>query len=91
MSNEERRAELALWMEERRITVAALPEAMGVTHVFVSKMLQRDTIPAKRRKQMIALGFPEELLPPAFAGPFGRPRSTRFFGARKPQESISES
>ena len=91
MSNEERRAELALWMEERKITMSALSEAMGVTHAFVGKMLQRDTIPAKRRRQMIALGFPEDLLPPAFAGPFGRPRSTRFFGAVEPGDSASDS
>lgn len=86
MSNEERQAALALWLEERHITAQALADAMGVSRVFVTKMLSRETIPEKRHRQMVALGLPEELLPPIFKGPFGRPRSARFFGAYEPQQ-----
>ena len=63
MSNEKRQAELALWMEERHITIQSLADALGVSRPFVSAMLNRETIPAKRHKQMLTLGFPGELLP----------------------------
>lgn len=75
MSNDERRAALKLWLEERRVTWKALADAMGVSPVFVRVMLmERDTIPARRHKQMLTLGIPEELLPAPFAGAFGRPK-----------------
>ncbi len=80
MSNEERQAALTLWLEERQITFQALADAMGVSRPFVTAMLNRDTIPAKRHKQLVALGIPEELLPPVFTGAYGRPRAPRFFG-----------
>lgn len=80
MSNEERQAALTLWLEERKVTFQALADAMGVSRPFVKVMLlDRETIPAKRRKQLVTLGLPEELLPPAYTGPMGRPRSTPIF------------
>lgn len=69
MSNEERRADLKLWMEERHISNQALADVLGVSRPFVCKMLSRDTIPAKRHKQMLMLGFPEELLPVPYQEP----------------------
>lgn len=75
MSNEERRAALELWLEERRISRQRLADALGVSGSFVRVMLQRDTIPAKRHRQLVLLGIPEELLPPVFEGKPGRPRS----------------
>ena len=78
MSNEERQAALMLWLEENGVTLQAIAEAMGVSRAFVSVMLRRETVPAKRRRQLIVLGLPEELLPPAFEGSMGRPRAPRF-------------
>lgn len=69
MSNEERQAALILWMEERHISIQALAEALGVSRPFASVMLNRETIPAKRHKQMLRLGFPPELLPPPYHKP----------------------
>lgn len=79
MSNEERQADLKLWLEERKISIQALADAMGVSRTFVSVMLQRETIPPKRHKQLVTLGLPEVLLPPPFTGAYGRPRSPRLF------------
>lgn len=69
MSNEERKAALTLWMEERHISIQALADAIGVSRAFVSVMLNRDTIPEKRHRQMLRLGFPLELLPPPYHKP----------------------
>lgn len=79
MSNEERLAALMLWLEEREISYQALADVMGVSRPFIQKMLHRDTIPAKRHKQLVALGIPEELLPSVFTGLYGRPPSPRNF------------
>ena len=73
MSNEQRIEELKLWMEERKISTYALAELMGVSQAFVYLMLKRENIPEKRHRQLIAIGFPERLIPPAFLGPKGRP------------------
>jgi len=91
MSNEERQAALRIWLEERQISLQTLADAMGVTRAFVSVMLRRDTIPARRHKQLVALGLPEDLLPPIFTGAFGRPPSACFFGAMAPQEPSAAS
>lgn len=72
-TSEARRCALQLWMEERRWTAQWLADAMGVSRQFVKAMLERDTMPAKRHKQMVRLGVPEELLPPVYTGPMGRP------------------
>lgn len=72
MSNEQRIEELKLWMEERMISTYA-SDLMGVSQTFVTLMLKRETIPEKRHRQLIAIGFPERLIPPAFLGPKGRP------------------
>lgn len=69
MSIEERQAALKLWMEERHISNQALADALGVSRPFVSVMLARETMPAKRHKQMLLLGFPCELLPPPYQEP----------------------
>lgn len=69
MSNEERQAGLKLWMEERHITNQALADVLGVSRPFVCKMLSRETIPARRHKQMVSLGFPAELLPEPYQEP----------------------
>lgn len=69
MSKEERQAELKLWMEERHITNQSLADVLGVSRAFVWKMLSRDTMPAKRHKQMLLLGFPDELLPAPYQEP----------------------
>lgn len=75
MSNlEERLSELVLWMEERKITMQTLADAMGVSRAFVSTMLHRETMPAKRHRQLIILGFPDHVLPEPYNGPMGRPR-----------------
>ena len=74
---EERRCALQLWMEERRWTAQWLADAMGVSRQFVKTMLGRETMPAKRHKQLMCLGVPEELLPPVYSGPMGRPRGQR--------------
>lgn len=74
MSNTDRQIELELWMEERKLTAQTLATAMGVSRQFVSKMLDRETIPAKRYRQLLLYGIPKELLPPPFDGTFGRPR-----------------
>lgn len=73
MSNQERMAALTLWMEENGVSKQSLSDAMGVSWTFVNVALKRETIPAKRHKQFVALGIPEHLLPPIFIGPFGRP------------------
>ncbi len=93
MSNEERQAALMLWLEERQISYQALADVIGVSRPFIQKMLNHDTIPAKRHKQLVALGIPEELLPPPFTGVYGRPRSPRFFVDMMPhaQEPFSAS
>lgn len=75
MSNEERNAALTLWLEERKISLQVLADAMGVSRPFVSVMLRRDTIPAKRHRQLVLLGLPADLLPQVFDGPTGRPRT----------------
>lgn len=91
MSNEERQAALSLWLEERKITMQALATAMGVSRPFVSVMLQRDTIPLKRHTQLVTLGLPQELLPPPYTGPQGRPRSTPLFPLVTGQDSVAVS
>lgn len=73
MSNSERKATLALWLEENGVCKQKLADAMGVSRVFVATALERDSMPEKRHKQFVALGIPEHLLPPVFIGPFGRP------------------
>lgn len=88
MSNEERQAALTLWLEERRITMQALADAIGVSRPFVGTMLRRDTIPLKRHKQLLALGLPEELLPPPYMGPLGRPSSSPLLPTLREQESL---
>lgn len=92
MSNEERQAALTLWLEERHITMQAIADAMGVSRPFVRTMLlRRETIPLKRHKQLLALGLPEELLPPPYTGPLGRPCSPPLLPALREQQSLTVS
>lgn len=73
LKTKERQELLRLWMEERGLTFVQLATMVGVTKNFCRIMFTRETISIKKRLQLLALGLPEECLPPAYIGPLGRP------------------
>ena len=66
VSKEERQAQLDFWLEKHEFNKPRLAKLLGVTGQFIKVMLTSDTIPTKRREQLIALGIPEEFVPPAY-------------------------
>lgn len=74
MSNEERFANLSVWLEERRLSFQSLADAMGCSRAFVSAMMRRETMPDRRWRQCLLLGLPEDFIPRPFEGSLGRPR-----------------
>ena len=72
-----RRLELMLWMEERDITITATAQQLGWPYSTTRYNLMDSSEP-ERRAAILALGFPEKLLPP-LARRRGRP-SPRFPG-----------
>lgn len=73
LAAKERQQLLRLWMDERGMTFAQLAIMTGSSEPFCRLMLERETISIKKRLQLLALGLPEECLPPAYIGPLGRP------------------
>lgn len=73
----ERKEKLCQWLYDNGMTYSSLSRQMGVTPHGVSSMLARNSIPTLRHRQLLALGVPEELLPPGKdirTGPKPRPR-----------------
>ncbi len=64
--------QLLLWMRKRYITFAALGRQLGISDVYARRLCRDQFIPAKYHTQMIALGFPAEMLPEISKGRRGR-------------------
>lgn len=75
------------WMNEHRITYVAIGEQLGISATAVSRMLYSETMPVKRHQQMLALGFPDDMLPVPFDRPRGRPKNVPIFPGLAASES----
>ena len=64
LTTEEREAEFSFWLEQHKITNQRLAKILGVSEQFVRIMSRSETIPQKRRDQLIALGVPEKCIQP---------------------------
>jgi len=69
-----------LWLDRSGNSFRGLGEAMGIAGVSVARLCDGETIPTARRRQLLALGMPDELLPPAVDQKPGR----------KPRRSLQE-
>lgn len=67
------------WMRAHTITYRAIGEYLGLTDRMAWTLLNRPTISTARRQQILAMGFPESILPMALDKPLGRPRVTPQF------------
>ena len=73
-NDQERIIRMKEWMRAHTVTYRAVGDCLGLTDRMAWILLNRPTIPTARRKQMLAMGFPESLLPVALDKPMGRPR-----------------
>lgn len=73
-TDSERLAGLRIWMEESGMTPPRLADIAGVSPTFMRVLLRRETMPMKRHRQLVAIGVPEECLPPPIEPSIGRPR-----------------
>lgn len=68
-------------MDAHNITYRAIGEQLGVVTSFAKTLLAGDTIPSKRHAQLVALGFPPDILPePLDLPPGPRPKKPNFPG-----------
>lgn len=71
------------WMANHNITYRALGKQLGISLSGAVQLLSRPTIPTARHSQLLALGFPEDLLPPPLDLPSGpKPKVPDFPGLR---------
>lgn len=61
----ERYDQLREWMHKNRVTFRWTASKLGTTGTGAAWLLKADRIPVKRYAELIALGFPAELLPRA--------------------------
>lgn len=59
-----RKNELRHWMDARNLTYGDFAERLGVSVSGAFYLLNRDSIPRERHAALLALGVPENLLPP---------------------------
>ena len=59
----ERYDQLREWMHKNRVTFRWTASKLGTTGTGAAWLLKADRIPVKRYAELIALGFPAELLP----------------------------
>lgn len=65
---------LRAWMVLHKVTFVALGEQLGITGSAAQLLMKGERMAVRRHGQLVALGVPEELLPPAVDIPIGRPR-----------------
>lgn len=69
------------WMASRDITLRALGEQLNLSTCGARRLLYQQTIPTARHAQLLALGFPPDLLPDPLDMPPGpKPKEPRFPG-----------
>ena len=56
---------LRRWMLMHSISIAALARQIGASNSSVLYWLKNETMPVRRHRELVALGFPPELLPRA--------------------------
>lgn len=60
-----RQERLLIWLRRAGLTNKAIAQATGVKPAAVTRWLESETIPPWRHAQLVELGIPVELLPPA--------------------------
>lgn len=76
ITRRERKEKVFLWLRQNGLTYTSLARKMGMSQWGVSKLLERPTIPTRRHRQLVELGLPTDLLPPAKDIPTGpKPRT----------------
>lgn len=65
--------QLKAWLEGYNITQQAIADKLNIRQQAVYLLLSGETMPTGHHAKLIALGFPENLLPMALDKPKGRP------------------
>lgn len=72
---QERKEKVFAWMRANGLTYERIGERLGVTGTGVSRMFTKPSIPTRRYRQLLDVGVPRHLLPPAKDIPTGpKPR-----------------
>lgn len=58
-----RHARLQKWLKQHNITYAALALQLGLSESGVRHLLFAETIPTQRHNELMALGFPVDMMP----------------------------
>ena len=84
--NDSRLRKVKAFMAAHSITLRAIGEQLDVTTSGAKGLLARDTIPTGRHAQLVALGFPPDILPePMDLPPGPRPKIPHFPGLVRAQ------
>ena len=90
--NKERFVRARQFMAENDITYRSMGEQLGVTLQWAMLLLAKNTIPTERHAQLIALGFPPDVLPEPMDFTLGRkPKISRFPGLAGTQSTSEPS
>lgn len=61
----ERKEKMFEWMMANDLTYKKISALIGVSPTFASVMFTRPSIPTRRHRQLVEVGVPPEIIPPA--------------------------
>lgn len=56
---------LIIWMRRNKINFSGIGESLGITRMSAGRLCKAERIPGARHRELIRLGIPADLLPPA--------------------------
>ena len=75
-----RQERLSIWLRREGVSVSSIAQRLNVQVMTVSRWLKAERLSSWRHRQLVELGIPAELLPPAVdvaPGPQKRPAMAR--------------
>lgn len=57
--------QLIIWMRRNNINFSNIGEYLGITRMSAGRLCKAERIPSSRHRELIRLGIPTDLLPPA--------------------------
>ncbi len=56
---------LIIWMRRNNINFSEIGESLGITRMSAGRLCKAERIPSSRHRELVQLGIPTDLLPPA--------------------------
>lgn len=56
---------LIIWMRRNKMNFSEIGKSLGITRMSAGRLCKAERIPSERHRELVQLGIPVDLLPPA--------------------------